>query len=60
MNRKIGELGVFADAITGDLQDLESLSFEMAFESLIDLIFVRCADHELFNVHCFQRLDFGR
>lgn len=54
MNRKIGELGVFSDAVTGNLQDLESRSFEMAFESLIDLIFIRCADHELLTFIAFN------
>ena len=29
MNRKISELGVFPDAVTGNLQDLESRSFEI-------------------------------
>ena len=59
MNRQVGELGVFAHAVAGDLQDFEAALFEMALEPLIDLVFVGCADDELFALHRLERFDFG-
>ncbi len=57
MNRKIGELGIFPDTVSGNLQHLESRGFQMAFQSLIDLVLVGSADYELFDFHCLQSLD---
>ena len=50
VHRQVGELGVFAHAVTGDLQDFEAALFKMALEPLIDLIFIGGADDELLRI----------
>jgi hypothetical protein len=49
VHRQVGELGVFAHAVAGDLQHFEAALFQMTFEPLVNLVFVGRADDKLFG-----------